>query len=152
MTFSGPFGDFAIKPGGREKVFIGGGAGMAPLRAMIRSLLHGGASEPIHFWYGARNVADAPYVDEFEALMAQFPNFRWQLVLSDVHAASAEAVSQPTGMVHEVAQQALLRLEPQPESCDFYVCGPPAMLAATRGMLKQLRVDEARAAFDDFKI
>lgn len=152
VMFSGPFGDFAIKPGGREKVFIGGGAGMAPLRAMIRSLLHGGASEPIHFWYGARNLSDAPYVDEFEALMAQFSNFRWQLVLSDVPAASAEAVSQPTGMVHEVAQQALLRLEPRPESCDFYVCGPPAMLAATRAMLKQLRVDEARVAFDDFKI
>lgn len=97
-------------------------------------------------------MADAPYVDEFEALIERFPNFRCQLVLSDVPAASAEAVSQATGMVHEVAQLALLRLEPRPESCDFYVCGPPAMLAATRAMLKQLRVDEARVAFDDFKI
>jgi Na+-transporting NADH:ubiquinone oxidoreductase subunit F len=58
----------------------------------------------------------------------------------------------PTGMVHEVVQQALLRLQPRPGACDFYVCGPPAMLAATRAMLKQLGVDEARVAFDDFKI
>lgn len=152
VLFSGPFGDFAIQPGGREKVFIGGGAGMAPLRTMIRSLLHGGAQESIHFWYGARSLSDAPYVEEFEGLRAQFPNFRWQLVLSDAPAGSADAVGRPTGMVHEVAKQALLRQEPRPESCDFYVCGPPAMLAATRAMLKQLGVDEARVAFDDFKI
>ena len=152
VHFSGPFGDFAIKPGGREKVFIGGGAGMAPLRSMIRSLLHGGAGESIHFWYGARTLSDAPYVAEFEAMAARFPNFAWQLVLSEVPAGSADAASPPTGMVHEVAQQALLRRQPQPESCEFYLCGPPAMLAATRAMLKRLGVDEGRIAFDDFKI
>ncbi len=152
VNFSGPFGDFAVSASGREKVFIGGGAGMAPLRAMIRSLLEGGAKERIHFWYGARQLSDAPYVDEFEALTARFPNFCWQLVLSDVPAGSADAAHGPTGMVHEVAQQALMRRDLEPESYEFYVCGPPAMLAATRAMLKRLGVDESRVAFDDFKI
>ena len=151
VRFSGPFGDFAIKPGGREKVFIGGGAGMAPLRAMIRSALEGGAREPIHFWYGARNLRDAPYADEMSALAARFPNFRWHLVLSDV-GKDSEAAGLPTGLVHEVAHQVFLRNHRDLRLCDFYVCGPPAMLAATLALLKQLGVDDERVAFDDFKI
>ncbi|MGC8001165.1 NADH:ubiquinone reductase (Na(+)-transporting) subunit F, partial [Salmonella enterica] len=76
-------GDFALKPGTKEKVFIGGGAGMAPLRAMIHSLLDRGASERIHFWYGARNLREAPYVDEIAELANTHPNFTWHLVLSN---------------------------------------------------------------------
>ena len=152
VRFSGPFGDFAVQPGGREKIFIGGGAGMAPLRAMIRSLLEGGAKEPIHFWYGARSLRDAPYVDEMLLLATRFANFRWQLVLSDIGKDSDAATGLPAGLVHEVAHQALLRTHPDLRSCDFYVCGPPAMLAATRDMLKHLGIDDARVAFDDFKI
>jgi Na+-transporting NADH:ubiquinone oxidoreductase subunit F len=151
VTFSGPFGDFAIRPGGREKVFIGGGAGMAPLGAMIRDLLAGGAKEPIHFWYGARTAEDAPYREELSALAAHHTNFHWQLVLSAVQAGSQDAAGVPTGWVHEVALQAL-KLHPRLRVCDFYVCGPPAMLTATRAMLKQLGVDDERVAFDDFKI
>lgn len=78
VQFSGAFGDFAIKPGGREKVFIGGGAGMAPLRAMIHALLDAGAREPMQFWYGARSHQDAPYVDEMKAFSDKHPNFRWR--------------------------------------------------------------------------
>src|SRR5690606_34139702 len=103
---SGPFGDFAIKPGGREKVFIGGGAGMAPLRAMIHACLDGGASERMHFWYGARSLRDAPYVQEMAALAERHPNFSWHLVLSD-EAARGDGLLR--GLVHEVAEHTLLR-------------------------------------------
>lgn len=152
VRFSGPFGDFAIKPGGREKIFLGGGAGMAPLRAMIRTLLEGGAQEPIHFWYGARSLRDAPYVDEMSRLASGYANFNWQLVLSDAGKETKAREGLPTGLVHEVAHQALLSTHPDLLSCDFYVCGPPAMLAATRAMLDRLGVDDERVAFDDFKI
>ncbi|MCC6073476.1 2Fe-2S iron-sulfur cluster-binding protein [Massilia sp. GCM10020059] len=148
VRFSGAFGDFAIKPGGREKVFIGGGAGMAPLRAMIHSLLQSGAREPLHFWYGARSQRDAPYVDEMQAFASKHPNFKWQLVLSEDDDAGGAA----KGYVHEAARDALLRTHPNLQACDFYVCGPPAMLAATRELLKELGVSDERIAFDDFKI
>ena len=141
VRFSGAFGDFALKPGGREKVFIGGGAGMAPLRAMIHALLDEGAREPIHFWYGARSERDAPYVEEMKAFAEKHPNFRWQLVLSDAG-----------GPVHEAARDALLRKHPDLAGCDFYLCGPPAMLEATRKLLLELGVSDERIAFDDFKV
>lgn len=149
VRFSGAFGDFAIRPGEREKIFIGGGAGMAPLRAMIHALLDGGSRAPMHFWYGARSHRDAPYVDEMRAFADRHPNFKWQLVLSEEGASAAEA---RTGLVHEAARDALLRQHPDLGSCDFYLCGPPAMLAATRLLLKDLGVHEDRIAFDDFKI
>lgn len=151
VSFSGPFGDFAISPGGREKVFIGGGAGMAPLRAMILALLAGGAKEPIHFWYGARTVSDTPYRNELTALAERHSNFKWQLVLSAVQDGSPAAAGAPTGWVHEIALQAL-KQHGSLDACDFYACGPPAMLAATRAILKQLGVKDERVAFDDFKI
>ena len=151
VRFSGPFGDFAISPGGREKVFIGGGAGMAPLRAMILASLAGGTKEPIQFWYGARTASDAPYTDELTALAARHGNFKWQLVLSAVQPGSRDAADAPTGMVHEIAARAL-KLHGRLATCDFYVCGPPAMLAASRAMLKQLGVADKHVAFDDFKI
>lgn len=147
LTYSGPFGDFAIRQGGREKVFIGGGAGMAPLRAMVRDLLESGATEPVHFWYGARTAAEAPYVDEMDALAARFGNFSWQLVLSEQRDAGG-----PTGLVHEAVREGLLEHHAELQACDFYLCGPPPMLAATRAMLKQLGVQDDRVAFDDFKI
>lgn len=147
LKYSGPFGDFAIQPGGREKVFIGGGAGVAPLRAMVRELLASGASEPIHFWYGARTAAEAPYVEEMNALAARHANFSWQLVLSEQRDAGGA-----TGLVHEAVREGVLKRHPDLPGCDFYLCGPPAMLAATRAMLKLLGVHDDRIAFDDFKI
>jgi Na+-transporting NADH:ubiquinone oxidoreductase subunit F len=149
VRISGAFGDFAIKPGGREKVFIGGGAGMAPLRAMIHALLEAGAREPLHFWYGARSHRDAPYVDEMKAFAAQHANFDWQLVLSEE---TGEADGAITGWVHEAVRDSLLRNLAELAACDFYLCGPPAMLAATRKLLKEVGVSDERVAFDDFKI
>lgn len=149
VRFSGAFGDFALKPGQREKVIIGGGAGMAPLRAMVHQLLDGGAQEPVHFWYGARSHRDAPYVDEMKAFAARHPNFKWHLVLSDEDASTEDVAS---GLVHEAAHEALLRKHPDLASCEFYLCGPPAMLAATRKLLHELGVSDEHIAFDDFKV
>lgn len=143
VMFNGPFGDFALRQGRAEKVFIGGGAGMAPLRAMIHSLLESGATEPIHFWYGARNDREVPYQEEMAALAQSHPNFSWHAVYSDPDIAGH-------AMVHEAVHQALLRHHPQIRDCEFYVCGPPPMLAATRNMLSMLGAK--KVAFDDFKI
>jgi Na(+)-translocating NADH:ubiquinone oxidoreductase F subunit len=147
LRFSGPFGDFALKPGSREKVFIGGGAGMAPLRAMIHDLLQRGAGEQLHFWYGARSLRDAPYVDEMRAFAARHPNFHWHLVVSDEPGSDGVR----TGLVHQ-AMLDELGSRPDLASLEFYVCGPPAMLSATRAALGALGVDQANIAFDDFKI
>ncbi|MFD2365669.1 2Fe-2S iron-sulfur cluster-binding protein [Pseudoduganella sp. GCM10020061] len=149
VRFSGAFGDFAIKPGNREKVIIGGGAGMAPLRAMIHAMLDNGVSEPVHFWYGARSHRDAPYVDEMKAFAARHPNFKWHLVLSDEDATAQDVAK---GLVHEAAHEALLRQHPDLAACDFYLCGPPAMLEATRKLLRELGVSDEHIAFDDFKV
>lgn len=147
VAFNGPFGEFALRPGSQEKIFIGGGAGMAPLRAMIRALLEQGATEPIHFWYGARSERDLPYRDEFDELAARHPNFRLHVVLSD---GAPDARHPLRGMVHQVAHDMFLASHPQVRDCDFYVCGPPAMLRATRAMLDGLGAQ--RVAFDDFKV
>ena len=149
VCFSGPFGDFALKPLGREKVFIGGGAGMAPLRAMIRTLLAGQSSERIHFWYGARNLKEAPYIEEMEQLARQHPNFSWHLVLSD-EAQNDDALLR--GLVHEVAHDRLLKAHRALTECEFYLCGPPAMLKATRELLTKLDVPDSQVAYDDFKV
>lgn len=148
LCFSGPFGDFALKPGKREKVFIGGGAGMAPLRAMIHELFSKGASEPIHFWYGARNRRDAPYVDEMDALARKYANFHWHLVLSEEGANGKGKAA----FVHEAVQEGLLLNHADIASLEFYVCGPPAMLEATRRLLRKQGVADANIAFDDFKV
>lgn len=149
VHFSGPFGDFAIKPGVKEKVFIGGGAGMAPLRAMVHCLLDNGASERIHFWYGARSMREAPYVDEMVELAQRYPNFTWHLVLSDAAEHGSGLIK---GLVHEATHEGLLQTHPDIHACEFYLCGPPAMLSATRQMLERLGVIEERIAYDDFKI
>lgn len=149
LRFSGPFGDFALKPGSREKVFIGGGAGMAPLRAMIHARLDGGASERIHFWYGARSLRDAPYIEEMAELARRYPNFTWHLVLSEEAEHAAGLVK---GLVHEAAHAHLLQDHPDLHACEFYLCGPPAMLSASRQLLRKLGVADEMVAFDDFKV
>ena len=143
VMFNGPFGDFAIRHGKAEKIFIGGGAGIAPLRAMIHSLLEAGATERIHLWYGARNEREVPYQDEMEALAQRHPNFCWRVAYSEPDIAGHR-------MVHEAVYQELLRNHPQARDCDFYVCGPPGMLAATRQMLNVLGAK--KVAYDDFKV
>lgn len=149
VSFSGPFGDFALKPGTREKVFIGGGAGMAPLRAMIHARLDNGGHERIHFWYGARNLREAPYLQEMADLARRHPNFSWHLVLSEQAEHGADLIK---GLVHEATHEQLLRDHPDLQKCEFYLCGPPAMLSATRRLLHKLGISEDMIAFDDFNI
>lgn len=149
IRFSGPFGDFAVRANAREKIFIGGGAGMAPLRAMIHSLLDRGAMERIHYWYGTRTARDAPYLDEMAALSRDNANFSWHPVVSEA-AECGDALLR--GLVHEAVHEHLLKEHATLLDCDFYLCGPPAMLAATRQLLQRLGVPEAQVAFDDFKI
>lgn len=149
VELTGPFGDFAIREGGGEKIFIGGGAGMAPLRAMLRQLLEGGFAQPIHFWYGARSLAETPYLDEMKALERSHANFSWQLVLSEEHAGPGDVLS---GLVHQRVEECFLRAHPLLASCEFYLCGPPAMLEATRRMLDGIGVPATHVWFDDFKI
>jgi len=114
---------------------------------MILDLLASGATEPIHFWYGARTAAEAPYVEDMRELAKRFDNFSWQLVLSEERTGAY-----PAGLVHEVARDALLRTHQDLPGCDFYLCGPPVMLIAARTMLRELGVADDRVAFDDFKI
>jgi len=139
VAFNAPFGEFALRRGRNEKVFVGGGAGMAPLRAMIRAQLESGATEAVRFWYGARDENEVPYRAEFDALASRYAHFSWHVVLSD-----------GGRMVHEVVRDDFLARDPRARDCDFYVCGPPAMLHATREMLKEQGAQ--RVSFDDFKI
>ncbi|WP_326542962.1 2Fe-2S iron-sulfur cluster-binding protein [Pseudorhodoferax sp.] len=151
VTYSGPFGNFALKPGRAAKIFVGGGAGMAPLRAMIQSLLGGSAPEPIHFWYGARTPSDAPFVQEMETLCANHANFHWHLVTSEPGSTAGGGGKGGT-LVHSAAREGLRRLPIALDACEFYLCGPPPMLTATRKMLRDLGVQDRQVFWDDFKI
>ncbi len=146
VRYSGPFGDFALSGIEREKVFIGAGAGMAPLRAMIQQRLEEGGSERIHYWYGARNRRDCPYAEQMQALAQRHSNFSWHPVWS------GDASNGGPRRVHEALHDALLRNHPDLAGCEFYLCGPPAMLSATRQLLRKLGVEESKIAYDDFKI
>jgi Na(+)-translocating NADH:ubiquinone oxidoreductase F subunit len=147
----GPLGDFRSKDTGRDMVVIGGGAGMAPLRSIIRDeLLFKKSGRKIDFWYGCRARQDLFYDTEFDELQSANPNFRWQPVLSA--ATPEDDWRGPTGFVHIAVQTGLLRRLKSPESCEFYICGPPPMLSATRQMLAQLNIADSQVHFDDFGI
>ena len=115
---------------------------------MIRTLLAGQGGERIHFWYGARSLKEAPYIEEMERLAQQHDNFSWHLVLSD-EAQNDDALLR--GLVHEVAHDRLLKAHQALADCEFYLCGPPAMLKATRELLSRLGVPDSQVAYDDFK-
>ena len=146
-----PRGEFRADSSGRDMIVIGGGAGMAPLRAIIRDqLLHRNARRDIYFWYGARTRADLFYVEELDQLQVDHENFGWQPVLSEP--LETDDWSGPVGLVHEAAYEALLRDRTDLAYCEFFVCGPPGMLDATRSLLSRLGVPAARVNFDDFGI
>lgn len=144
VRYSGPFGDFALSGSEREKIFIGAGAGMAPLRALIQQRLDEGGGERMHYWYGARGERDCPYVEQMQELAHEHANFSWHPVWSGQGADARR--------VHEAMHEDLLKQHPDLAGCEFYLCGPPAMLAATRQLLRKLGVADERVAFDDFKI
>jgi Na+-transporting NADH:ubiquinone oxidoreductase subunit F len=149
VTVSGPYGEFFAKPGQAEMIFIGGGAGMAPMRSHIfEQLKHQHSKRVISFWYGARSLREAFYVDEFDQLAAAYDNFSWNLVLSEPPIEDEWQGAQ--GFVHEALLQNYLQNHPAPEDCEYYICGPPMMIAAVTYMLDALGVDEENILFDDF--
>ena len=149
VTISGPYGEFFIKETESEMVYIGGGAGMAPLRSHIFELLKERAStRKISYWYGGRSVRELFYVDEFRGLEQQFPNFDFQLALSD--ALPQDKWTGYVGFIHQVLLDEYLDHHPAPEDIEYYVCGPPMMLKAVFVMLDELGVEPENIAFDDF--
>jgi len=149
VTAIGPFGDFHLKDTPREKVYLGGGAGMAPLRAHLSGLLETRHSTArISYWYGARSRQDLFYQDYFEALARQYPNFAFHTVLSEPQ--HDDRWSGATGFVHEVLKRDYLDAHADPRSIDYFLCGPPAMIHAATTMLTGLGVDPAQIAFDEF--
>lgn len=148
---SGPFGTFRAQDTDREMVFIGGGVGMAPLRAMIFELLERyGTTRKMSFWYGARSGSDLIYVDELDGQAAQHPNFDWTVAMSDPQ--PGDVWDGATGFVHTVALEQYLRDHPAPEECEYYLCGPPLMIRAVLAMLDDLGVESDSIFNDDFGV
>ncbi|MDP1667841.1 NADH:ubiquinone reductase (Na(+)-transporting) subunit F [Phaeovulum sp.] len=149
VTVSGPFGTFGAQESDREMVFIGGGVGMAPLRAIIADRLERlGTTRKISFWYGARSRVDLFYQEEFDRLQAEHMNFSWTVALSD--ASAGDVWDGATGFIHDVVWQRLLRDHPAPEVCEYYLCGPPMMIGAVLAMLDDAGVDPESIFNDDF--
>jgi Na+-transporting NADH:ubiquinone oxidoreductase subunit F len=149
LTLRGPYGHFAVEPGERELVLIGGGAGMAPLRAQVLDLLETQATQrKISYWYGARSRRELYYADLFERLQDEFDNFTWHPALSA--AENNDAWEGDTGFIHQVAFDRYLGKHPAPESCDYYLCGPPLMVQSVLSMLDELGVTDEHIHYDDF--
>lgn len=149
VTVSGPYGEFHIKETEKEMVYIGGGAGMAPMRSHIFHLLKTLKSKrKIGFWYGARSKREVFYADEFAALARDNPNFSFNLALSEP--LPEDDWTGPVGFIHQVVHDRYLAKHEEPEAIEYYLCGPPPMIAAVKRMLDSLGVDPAAIAFDEF--
>ena len=145
----GPFGEFFIQETPAEMIYIGGGAGMAPLRSHIFELLkHRDSKRRISYWYGARSLREVFYADEFERLQEVHPNFRWNLALSDPQ--PEDNWNGPTGFIHNVLFENYLKNHPSPEECEYYFCGPPMMSDAVVNLLDNLGVEKENIFYDDF--
>jgi len=146
---SGPYGEFFARDTDNEMVFIGGGAGMAPMRSHIFDQLKRlDSKRRISFWYGARSLREAFYVEEFDELERMHENFSWHLALSDP--LPEDNWTGLEGFIHEVLYEHYLKDHPAPEDCEYYMCGPPMMIAAVNRMLDGLGVEPENILFDDF--
>jgi Na+-transporting NADH:ubiquinone oxidoreductase subunit F len=146
---SGHYGDFFVKQTNRELVFIGGGVGMAPLYAHVYDQLERlASSRTISFWYGARTLKDLYYADEMETLAREHANFSWHVALSDP--GGDDAWNGARGFIHEVVFDEYLVSHPNPRNCEYYLCGPPLMIAAVRSILRRLEVPPENILYDDF--
>lgn len=149
VTISGPFGEFFAKETDAEMVFVGGGAGMAPMRSHIfdqLKRLH--SKRKMSFWYGARSKREMFYVEDFDGLQAENDNFKWHVALSDP--LPEDNWDGYTGFIHNVLYENYLKDHEAPEDCEYYMCGPPMMNAAVIGMLKNLGVEDDNILLDDF--
>lgn len=149
VTIAGPFGTFRAAESDREMVFVGGGAGIAPLRSIILDqLLHRKTGRRITFFYGVRSLRDLCFAEEFEALARRFENFSWQVALSELQ--PGDHWEGQTGFIHSVLERQFLCNHPAPEDVEFYICGPPVMASAVIAMLEDVGVDRDQIFFDDF--
>jgi Na+-transporting NADH:ubiquinone oxidoreductase subunit F len=145
----GPFGEFFAKDTDAEMVFIGGGAGMAPMRSHIFDQLKRlGSKRKISFWYGARSLREMFYVEDYDQLAAENENFDWHVALSDPQ--PEDNWDGLTGFIHNVLYEQYLKDHPAPEDCEYYMCGPPMMNAAVIKMLTDLGVEPENILLDDF--
>jgi len=151
IVVSGPYGEFFIKETNREMMFIGGGAGMAPMRSHIFDLFktkH--TNRKASFWYGGRSLRELFYVDEFEQIEKENPNFTFHVALSEP--LPGDNWKGPVGFIHKVIIDQYLSKHPEPEEIEYYLCGPPMMNAAVLKMLDDYGVPKEMIAFDDFGI
>ena len=149
VTISGPYGDFFLKKTDREMMFIGGGAGMAPMRSHIFHLFHTlKTGRKVTFWYGARSRKEIFYEDDFRDIEKKFPNFKFVIGLSEP--LPDDNWDGPVGFIHQVINDQYLSKHEEPEDIEYYLCGPPMMNDAVNKMLYDLGVPDEMIAFDDF--
>lgn len=149
VTISGPFGEFFATENDKEMVFIGGGAGMAPMRSHIFDQLRRLKSKrKISFWYGGRSKREIFYTDDFDTLQAENDNFEWHVALSDP--LDEDEWEGYSGFIHHVLHDNYLKDHAAPEDCEYYMCGPPMMNAAVINMLEELGVERDNIFLDDF--
>jgi Na+-transporting NADH:ubiquinone oxidoreductase subunit F len=149
VTITGPFGEFFARETDNEMMFIGGGAGMAPMRSHIFDQFQRLATHrKVTFWYGARSLREAFYEDDFNSIAAEHPEFEWHLALSEP--LPEDAWTGLTGFIHQVVRDNYLEGHPVPEEIEYYLCGPPMMIDATKEMLYDLGVEPENIMFDDF--
>lgn len=149
VTISGPYGEFFLEESESEIIYIGGGAGMAPMRSHIFDLLLRLQSKrKVSFWYGGRSKAEVFYDDEFAELAKQYPNFTFHVALSEPQPEDNWTGS--TGFIHNVLYESYLKDHEAPEDINYYICGPPMMLKAVTDMLEELGVERENIHFDDF--
>ena len=149
VTVSGPYGEFFIKPTNKEMLYIGGGAGMAPLRAHIFHLFHTMKSDrQVSYWYGGRSLRELFYTEHFRAIEKDFPNFKYNIALSEP--LPEDNWDGYQGFIHQVVLDNYLSKHDEPEEIEFYLCGPPMMNDAVFRMLDSLGVPDENIAFDDF--
>ncbi len=149
VKISGPYGDFFIKEGDAEMVYIGGGAGMAPLRSHIFELFkERKTNRKVSYWYGGRSLRELFYVDQFREIEEKFPNFKFQIGLSEPE--PEDHWDGYVGFIHQVLYDNYLRDHPAPEDIEYYLCGPPMMNQAVFKLLDDLGVEKENIAFDDF--
>ena len=149
VTGVGPFGDFHIKPTQHEMVYIGGGAGMAPLRAHLSHLLESeDSARKISYWYGARSRQEIFYEEYFQNLAKEHHNFTFHLALSSP--LPEDNWTGHVGFIHEVVREKFLRGHASPDAAEYYLCGPPMMIKACTRMLSEMGVPASRIAYDEF--
>jgi Na+-transporting NADH:ubiquinone oxidoreductase subunit F len=149
VTISGPYGEFFMQETDREMCYIGGGAGMAPLRSHIFHLFHTlKTGRKVSYWYGARSKREIFYEDHFRKIEKEFPNFTFHIALSEP--LPEDNWDGPVGFIHQVVQEHYLDSHEAPEDIEYYLCGPPLMLTAVRKMLDDLGVEPEMIRFDEF--